>query len=191
MDSIPRNRFRQHIQPGGPVRQPYLMYRPARLNRLAETIPQSTTLFLCRLYQLEQTCICLTRRKKKQSERGKEGKQYILVSACWQGKVGLEPNIHSQASSLRKIAASLSPLQQKFQSANGRKNDVIFILISEYVRYGHYNSVHQQTDPLAMSPLLISLKNICELKLWSQRQVLLPHAPGVLYLTKSWIRNCI
>ncbi len=26
-------------QPGGPVRQPFLMYRPARLNSLAESIP--------------------------------------------------------------------------------------------------------------------------------------------------------
>jgi hypothetical protein len=26
-------------QPGGPVRQPYLTYRPARLHRLAESIP--------------------------------------------------------------------------------------------------------------------------------------------------------
>jgi hypothetical protein len=26
-------------QPGGPVRQPYLTYRPARLHRLSESIP--------------------------------------------------------------------------------------------------------------------------------------------------------
>jgi hypothetical protein len=30
-ESIPRNRFRQPVEPGGPVRQIGLSYRPARL----------------------------------------------------------------------------------------------------------------------------------------------------------------
>ncbi len=37
-ESIPWNRFRQPMQPGGPVRQIGLWYRPDRLHRLAELI---------------------------------------------------------------------------------------------------------------------------------------------------------
>ncbi len=39
-ESITRNQFRQHMKPKlGPVRQIGLLYRPARLHRLAESIP--------------------------------------------------------------------------------------------------------------------------------------------------------
>jgi hypothetical protein len=37
---IPRNRIRHpKMKSGGPVREPYLSYRPARLHRLVESIP--------------------------------------------------------------------------------------------------------------------------------------------------------
>jgi hypothetical protein len=38
-------------QPGGPVRQPYLSYRPARLNRLAKSIPQNGFLGSINVYK--------------------------------------------------------------------------------------------------------------------------------------------
>ncbi len=45
-------------QPGGPVRQPYLLYRLARLHRLAESIPRNRFLgFLKRLQIRAQTTL--------------------------------------------------------------------------------------------------------------------------------------
>jgi hypothetical protein len=38
-------------QPGGPVRQPYLTYRPARLHRLAESIPWNRFLGSLNVYK--------------------------------------------------------------------------------------------------------------------------------------------
>ncbi len=38
-------------QPGGPVRQPYLTYRPARLHRLAESIPWNRFLGFFNVYK--------------------------------------------------------------------------------------------------------------------------------------------
>jgi hypothetical protein len=64
----PWNRFRQSMypepvsvdllqspgidsQPGGPVRQPYLAYRPARLHRMAESIPRNRFLGSINVYK--------------------------------------------------------------------------------------------------------------------------------------------
>ncbi len=38
-------------QPGGPVRQPYMTYRPARLQRLAESIPWNRFLGFLKVYK--------------------------------------------------------------------------------------------------------------------------------------------
>jgi hypothetical protein len=48
-------------QPGGPVRQPYLTYRPARLHKLAESIPG----LYKRLQIRALYCICTTGVQKK------------------------------------------------------------------------------------------------------------------------------
>jgi hypothetical protein len=50
-ESRPRNRFGQPLKPGGPARQPYLTYWPARLHKLAESIPWNRFLGSLNLYK--------------------------------------------------------------------------------------------------------------------------------------------
>jgi hypothetical protein len=63
-------------QPGGPLRQPYLLYRPARLHRLAESIPRnwflgSLNVYKFGLWPLMDIPILGTERRAKVRLQGK------------------------------------------------------------------------------------------------------------------------
>ncbi len=57
IDSIP--------QPGGPVRQLYLMYRPARLHRLEESIPCNRFLVSLNIYKLARSDLAVEKDRQK------------------------------------------------------------------------------------------------------------------------------
>jgi hypothetical protein len=69
-------------QPGGPVRQPYLTFRPARLHRLAESIPRN------RFLNVYKFGLCILIHTGKgggiEQERRLEGQQFTKLGQKYQ-----------------------------------------------------------------------------------------------------------
>ncbi len=111
-----RNRY----QPGGPVQQPYLLYRPAKLHSLAESIPRNRFLGSINVYKYG-LCLAHTECTVHPREYWMIYREPGFLAVIWFGSSPTHSPLSSQSATL--VAASHRKTENERQLADRGRSE--------------------------------------------------------------------